>query len=130
MRILSSVLALFTLAAAQEAPTLPPNPGEPPCDICGAGNEITIPDGIVNVPGQPLISCADLQMVALDGFIPENFCPLLPTVTGVTCGCAPAAPAIAPTDAPVAPPTDAPVAPQPTLQLFPPTLQLFQLMLQ
>ena len=57
------------------------------CDICGNGGNITIPDGIVQIPTQPNRTCAKLYDAAIGGNISQVQCSLLPPFTSTPCGC-------------------------------------------
>eukprot|EP00546_Thalassionema_frauenfeldii_P012688 CAMPEP_0178912008 /NCGR_PEP_ID=MMETSP0786-20121207/10018_1 /TAXON_ID=186022 /ORGANISM="Thalassionema frauenfeldii, Strain CCMP 1798" /LENGTH=609 /DNA_ID=CAMNT_0020584531 /DNA_START=108 /DNA_END=1937 /DNA_ORIENTATION=- len=89
------------------------------CSVCGEGKCITNPDAIFEWPGQPAISCYELQEAGYDGFVLTDECELLPPLVGV-CGCAPAgvppAPTISTTETPVTiepvEPTECPVVPE------------------
>jgi len=64
----------------------------PPCNICGDGNVITILDAIVTIPsgeGTLTVTCEEFQIAALGGQVPANLCPLVPTLIGTPCGCSP-----------------------------------------
>lgn len=102
---------LLLNSAIGQVPTNPPNPGNPPCFICGEGSVITNPDGIVVVPTQPELTCAQVETAGLEGFIAPNFCPFLSNYLD-ECFCAPTSPT-SPTATP-APVTEAPVTPEPT----------------
>jgi len=49
--------------------TPPPNPGYPPCSVCGAGMVVSIPDGVVQPPGQNNTSCSIFQFAGSMGYI-------------------------------------------------------------
>jgi hypothetical protein len=106
----TSALLLLHSAIAQE-PTIPPSPDNPPCVICGEGNAITNPEGIVVFPNQPDLTCAQVETAGLDGFIAASFCPFLSSFLE-ECFCAPTSPS--PPTATPAPVTDAPTTPEPT----------------
>jgi hypothetical protein len=75
------------------------------CALCGAGMDITIPDGVVNIPTQPDRTCAELEVAAAAGAITKPQCPLLQPFVTIPCGCMP----ITPTPAPIEEPTPAPI---------------------
>lgn len=112
------VVALVAVTTTVSAQTQPPNPGNPPCYICGS------PDLLVTKNDQPLnfqstgetTTCSDLDFAAKSGFISPIDCASIKA--GVTqtnaCGCAANTPA--PTPAVVKdPPTPQPGTPAPTL---------------
>ncbi len=73
------------------APTVAPPtvPTEAPsggflCSICALG-EVTLPDGVVDIVGQP--KCSDLEAQGKTGAITEGQCGLLQAVTAEPCGC-------------------------------------------
>jgi len=78
-------------------PTRPPtpeptsSPTNPDCDICGENMSMSIgiPDGIVEFPGQPAITCEQLQAEGAAGFIPSSTCDRLPAIVNRVCGCNP-----------------------------------------
>ncbi|KAI2490642.1 Oligosaccharyl transferase STT3 subunit [Fragilaria crotonensis] len=102
MRISGSILLLLVAAIGAQSDS------NPVCEVCGAGKVISVPDEIVTVPGQPTISCADLQANGLSGMIEERFCGLIPTLINPTCVCVEAAPS-PPTTPEVSPPTQVPI---------------------
>ena len=60
--------------------TLPPNPGFPPCLVCGIGFAVTRTDAVVTLPGNSYQTCATIApMTGELGFIEELvFCLALP----------------------------------------------------
>jgi len=72
-----------------------PNPTRPPvpsptnlsCNICGDDMSISIPDGIVEFPGQSAITCEDLQTRGSTGLIPNGECDRLSGFVDSICGC-------------------------------------------
>lgn len=111
----SSVLSLLwlagwigTLVDAQTSPTLPPNPGHPACHICGEGLVVRNTDQILQFPGQPLVTCSDLEFAGLDGFIEPAVCPGMPGLIGASCDCGPPKNTPAPTPLATPMPTPAP----------------------
>ena len=66
--------------------TAPPNPGFPPCSVCGVDMVITIQDGVVSPPGQDQTTCAIFQLAGFLGYIDPAFCPSLAGFT-TNCGC-------------------------------------------
>lgn len=71
------------------------------CSVCGVGMAVTIPNAIFEFPGQPLVTCDQLQDAGATGLIPLDQCPFLPGFINELCGCD-----VAMTDPPV---TGAPV---------------------
>jgi hypothetical protein len=108
------------------APVPPPSPAPSPasqeqqdcgyfdnvlCNVCGPGKCVTLPDAVLNIPGQPQYLCGALEEAGRVGAIVEFDCSFLPDWTTEPCGCAPpTAPTttIPPTNAPV-PPSTAPI---------------------
>lgn len=96
----------------QEEPSFPPNPGFPPCDICGEGLSISNPGGSVQFPTQPVFTCEETAEAGLIGLIDPIFCsPALLSSFLQECNCAPSTPAPVETTAPIskAPVTAAPI---------------------
>jgi hypothetical protein len=97
-------------------------PLEGGCSICGTGSCITMPDAIFAPPGQPSISCSDLQDAGFSGQIPLEFCPSIPPLI-VVCECRAFVPTLGaiktPTTrspiAPVVPCSAAPTTPSPRI---------------
>mmetsp|Transcript_5040 Transcript_5040/g.7284 ORF Transcript_5040/g.7284 Transcript_5040/m.7284 type:complete len:393 (-) Transcript_5040:182-1360(-) len=63
-------------------PEIPPGG----CSVCGEGKCIGKPDEIFAFPGQPVVSCGELQVAGLDKLIPLKECSLLPTLIDA-CEC-------------------------------------------
>jgi hypothetical protein len=86
------------------------------CPVCGEGMEMTIPDGIVELPQDQVFTCSQLADFAAQGNIDEQTCVNLETFVQVPCGCqsaaldgnATAAPTIFTTAAPSMTPSAAP----------------------
>jgi hypothetical protein len=84
------------------------------CSVCGDGLMVTNPDAIFAFPGQPAVTCRNLELAGESGQIPLSDCGFLPTLIEGDCQCMPAvaptpAPVLAPTPAPILAPTPAPV---------------------
>jgi len=88
------------------------------CNICGEGNVITIPDGLISLPTGEVegeASCQEVQELG-GNLIPPDFCPFISALTAVPCGCAPEGevepPALSDAPSPIPGPdaTDAPTA--------------------
>lgn len=89
------VVAPMTLAPATMAPSvgggegLEPGP-DPPCNVCGEGNQVTIFDPIVVIPGQEVLpTCGEFAEGGFAGYIPAALCPLAAGLIFDLCGCAP-----------------------------------------
>jgi hypothetical protein len=80
------------------------------CSVCGEDRCVGNPDVIFAFPGQPSVTCGNLQGAGYAGQIPLTQCPLLPPVIDVLCECRDG-PAPVPTPAPVEP---APASVEPT----------------
>ena len=59
-------------------PTIPPNPGHPPCNVCGEGMQISLPDAIVTIEGLDSYTCAEFAEAGELGFIGADICPEMP----------------------------------------------------
>eukprot|EP00934_Nitzschia_sp_Nitz4_P002770 Nitzschia sp. Nitz4//scaffold242_size29646//11419//12375//NITZ4_008049-RA/size29646-snap-gene-0.69-mRNA-1//-1//CDS//3329543809//2760//frame0 len=100
------------------------------CNICGPGKVSTLPNGIVDLPGddQGATTCAAIYQVAQLGGFNESYCPTVQDYVQEPCGCSDLAtpvPTIAPTMSPTNPqPTASPTAEivRPPLDTEPPTL--------
>jgi hypothetical protein len=57
------------------------------CSVCGSGMCVGFPNEIFSYPGQPSVTCGDLQLAGYDGQIPLSLCPFLPSIINTTCGC-------------------------------------------
>jgi hypothetical protein len=57
------------------------------CPVCGEGNNMTNPDGVLSVPGQPNRTCTELIDSAAAGNINRLQCGTLQSVTNEPCGC-------------------------------------------
>lgn len=63
----------------------------PPCNICGEGNEVTLFDREVIIPREDIVTtCAEFSEEGLNGLIPAESCPLAVGLVFVLCGCTPA----------------------------------------
>ena len=79
--------------APTPAPTMvqpvPPSPGFPVCNVCGADNlRVTLLDANVTIGGQDPVTCIQLQDAGDQGFIEAQFCPAVPAFAMAFCGCA------------------------------------------
>ena len=84
-----NVATPFPTLAPTELQPIPPSPGFPACNICGAANlRVTINNAVVTVPTSDPVTCANLQRAGDLGFIEAQFCPVLPGFAATTCGCA------------------------------------------
>jgi hypothetical protein len=111
-------------------PTSAPAPSNCPdvpsngCSVCGVGRCIGKPDAIFAFPGQPAVSCGDLQTAGEAGLVPLNQCPSLPLfLSDCECGTSgpePTAPPVDPTPPPVDP-TPAPNVQSAACPNVPPT---------
>ncbi|KAI2502772.1 hypothetical protein MHU86_11699 [Fragilaria crotonensis] len=59
------------------------------CFVCGEGKVVTIPNAVVEIPGQPSVPCQVLSIAGLNGSFPPDQCALLPGMVGNLFGCAP-----------------------------------------
>jgi hypothetical protein len=57
------------------------------CSICGSGQCVSNPNGIFFDPGQPALSCGNLEAAALEGTISPGRCEYLSTVVDKACRC-------------------------------------------
>lgn len=60
------------------------------CSICGDNQCITKPTAVFSWPQRPEISCRDLELAGLEGYIQFDQCQALPSLANPTCGCQPA----------------------------------------
>jgi hypothetical protein len=115
----AAVSAITTAPVTFETPAPVTSPGYPPCQVCGAGKVVTIRDAILSsLPGTDPLSCEELQIQGLTGYIEEQYCPNIASLIS-ECGCA--EDDFAPPSAPVSS-TAAPVtfAPAPAVTSVPP----------
>jgi hypothetical protein len=105
------------------SPVAPPPtmaPGAFDCPLCGRGNVISLPDGIVTIPTQPNRTCAELQHANSIGNIGQAQCGLLQPFVASPCGCMPMEDTAKPSAMPSDSPSMAPIAPQePTMSPAP-----------
>ena len=66
------------------------------CSICPGDAPVTNPDNIIQVPGQPVISCGHLQDFGRQGLISVTNCELAIQVTPMLCGCETIEPSLEP----------------------------------
>jgi class 3 adenylate cyclase len=59
----------------------------PPCYVCGQGNELLNLNNQVDVPGLGLITCQLGQQIALTGFVTPSECPVAMALGQSACGC-------------------------------------------
>ena len=77
---------LVTLVTGQDA-TFPPNPGYPPCNVCGANKTVTAPDGLVYVPTMDApVTCNLFFFGGMIGYIDPTYCPAAVKYT-TNCSC-------------------------------------------
>jgi len=57
------------------------------CPLCGEGKEMTIPHGIITIPQNPSLGCAELDGLAAQGKIDQQTCGVLETFAQEPCGC-------------------------------------------
>ena len=77
---------LVTLVTGQDA-TFPPNPGYPPCNVCGANKTVTAPDGLVYVPTMDApVTCNLFFFGGMIGYIDPTYCPATVLFT-TNCSC-------------------------------------------
>lgn len=91
------------------------------CYICGQeGLEISLPNATIDITGEAM-SCRDLELLALEGGIPPNQCPFVPSLATLTCGCSSLS-NTEPTQAPFDVTTSSPLSPfaLPTVSPAPP----------
>ncbi len=99
-------------------PTRSPNSYD--CQICGAGNIVTVPSGVVNIPTQVSRTCEELLHANAIGNINANQCSLLQPFVTTPCGCTPIGDTVKPTVTPTAAPSLSPTTPkQPTVSPAP-----------
>jgi hypothetical protein len=80
--------ATLTPSEQEEGLDMGPNP---PCNICGEGNEVTLLHPNVVIPGQEVIpTCGEFAAGGFAGWIPTESCRFAPDLVFDLCGCAPA----------------------------------------
>jgi len=58
------------------------------CHVCGSTNrEVGAPDAVFEYPGQPAVQCQVLVDAGLQGWIPPDACPSLPSLIDDICDC-------------------------------------------
>jgi len=57
------------------------------CSVCGDGMTITKPKEVFSFPGQPSVTCKQLEDAGETGIIPLTECGILPALIEDTCGC-------------------------------------------
>ena len=72
-----------TPPAAASCPDVPANG----CSVCGDNLCVTNPDAIFMFVNQPDVACGVLQDAGLNGAVPLDQCPFLPSLIGPLCGC-------------------------------------------
>lgn len=72
---------------AQPGTPVPPSPGFPPCDVCGGkGEAMRYPDMLLDIPDSNPVSCLNLQLSGIRGYIDPHFCPDIVPIAD-PCGC-------------------------------------------
>jgi len=79
------------------------------CSVCGEDKIVSLPDEIFEFPGQPRVTCNQLEEAGFAGVIPLEQCPFLPPIIKNICACASNA-----TSAPTVPLAPSPPTPAPT----------------
>jgi hypothetical protein len=77
--LFAALMALLLVNSAN-AQTAAPSPAPALCFICGEGNEVTAPGGVVDLGGDT-ITCGELDLAGSMGFIPADFCPIIQQVS-------------------------------------------------
>jgi len=57
------------------------------CSVCGTDMKVTKPDDIFAFPGQPVVTCKNLEDGGKSGLVPLAQCSFLPPLIKDTCGC-------------------------------------------
>eukprot|EP00548_Thalassiothrix_antarctica_P004361 CAMPEP_0194130734 /NCGR_PEP_ID=MMETSP0152-20130528/1711_1 /TAXON_ID=1049557 /ORGANISM="Thalassiothrix antarctica, Strain L6-D1" /LENGTH=209 /DNA_ID=CAMNT_0038825337 /DNA_START=45 /DNA_END=671 /DNA_ORIENTATION=+ len=73
-------------------PTLAPVPSPtpfPPCNVCGNGRSVNLPEDRVRVEGFGMVECGELERDGLNRRISPFECPLIPDQINSACGCNP-----------------------------------------
>mmetsp|Transcript_5803 Transcript_5803/g.8395 ORF Transcript_5803/g.8395 Transcript_5803/m.8395 type:complete len:322 (+) Transcript_5803:82-1047(+) len=107
-------ISLFCLCTSVTAQSVASgSPGHPSCTICGDGSVVGSVDTMVQFEGQAPLTCAALELLGLQGYIEEVFCPTMPSLISEPCNCTLAS-STTTTEAPVATSTtSSPVATTP-----------------
>ena len=90
-------------------PPTPPSPGFPPCNVCGGGLEVTLPNVILDIPSFGPVRCDFFQSYGVLGFIDPQFCPLVAPLAA-PCGCSQISPTSEPIPVQTPSPTPRPIA--------------------
>jgi len=61
----------------------------PPCNVCGKGGSINLPEALVEVSEYGWIKCGDLERKGLHRHISPYQCPHIPSQINAVCGCNP-----------------------------------------
>jgi hypothetical protein len=84
---------IFEQCFCKEIETQSPGPGPSDplevCNICGEGMQVTIPGGLIEVPGGNPFSCQELEILGNGGQILPADCLVVPDLIHDICGCAP-----------------------------------------
>ena len=103
-------------------PTIPPiqtlqpiglGPGFPACAVCGSELVVENPRTIFPFPGQGDVTCGQLELAGIFGFVDPLLCPSLPPSVATNCGCIPIG-ANSPSNSPSAAPSSGRMAALPS----------------
>lgn len=75
-----ATIAQYTLSSALSGQN-------PPCDLCGEGNEVAIPDKVIDVPDFGSYPCLSLEKAGLSGYLNSNYCTAGKRFIPLNCGC-------------------------------------------
>ena len=81
------VIASLFVALSTAAPSIPPNPGYPSCNICGQGMKIGNATAIVTIPMNDPTTCAFFEQAGLLGYVKAEECPFAATFGKLYCSC-------------------------------------------
>ena len=82
--MLSSILLALSVVTAVHAQ----EQQQEGCSVCGDGLQVGAPDGVFEFPGQPPVTCADLEIGGQNGEIPLSQCPFFSPLLDA-CDCQP-----------------------------------------
>jgi hypothetical protein len=80
-------LVITSLFIATSTATIPPNPGYPPCSVCGPGMKVGNATAPVVVTTKDPTTCGFLQQAGLLGYVKTTECPFVVVIAKAACSC-------------------------------------------
>lgn len=80
-------LVIASLFIATSTATIPPNPGYPPCSVCGPGMKVGNAAAPVVIPTKDPTTCGFLEQAGLLGYVKTTECPFAVTIANAACSC-------------------------------------------